>query len=62
MTTSHAIRYREKARELFKAAALASTDQLRDQFANLALQYEILAARMEGLADADQPEHPWPIH
>jgi hypothetical protein len=47
MATQHATRYREKARELYEASASASSDQLRDQFATLARQYELLASKLE---------------
>jgi hypothetical protein len=49
MATLHAIRYREKARELYEAAALATDDESRKQFTSLAGQYEQLAAWMEGI-------------
>jgi hypothetical protein len=48
---THALRYREKARELYEAAASAATIALRDQFALLARQYELLAANVENLSD-----------
>jgi hypothetical protein len=49
MATLHAISYREKARELYEAAALATDDESRKQFTSLAGQYEQLAAWMEGI-------------
>jgi hypothetical protein len=61
MASPHAIRYRQKASELFEAAAAAPTDELRDQFANLAIQYEILAARMDGLA-VSELRTSWLVH
>jgi hypothetical protein len=45
--TTYAIRYREKARELYEAAHSASTAELRGQLATLARQYELLAASAE---------------
>jgi hypothetical protein len=47
MAIAHAIRYREKIRELYEAAASAETAQLREQFTILARQYEHLAATLE---------------
>jgi hypothetical protein len=44
---THAIRYREKARELYAAAASASTEHLRAEFTKLARQYELLAVSVE---------------
>jgi hypothetical protein len=41
------IRHRVKARELYEASASASTEQLCDQFAILARQYELLASTVE---------------
>jgi hypothetical protein len=42
---THAIRYREKARELYEAADSATDDD----FTSLARQYEQLASWMEGV-------------
>jgi hypothetical protein len=42
-------RYREKARELREAAAIASNDHARKQFTILARQYEELATTLESM-------------
>jgi hypothetical protein len=42
-------RYREKARELREAAAIASNDHARKQFTILARQYEELANTLESM-------------
>jgi hypothetical protein len=47
MATVHALRYREKARKLYESAAAAANEHLREQFTNLARQYEHLAATLE---------------
>jgi hypothetical protein len=49
MATPHAIRYREKARELYEAAASATDNESRKQFTGLARQYEQLATWTEGV-------------
>ena len=56
MAMTHALRYREKARELYEAAVSASTEHGREQFAALARQYELLAIRIE----MSVPEPPVP--
>jgi hypothetical protein len=53
MATPQAVRYREKARKLYETGALASNGELRDQFTNLARQYEQLAAWMEGIGQCE---------
>jgi|HubBroStandDraft_4_1064222.scaffolds.fasta_scaffold964442_2 hypothetical protein len=55
MATPHAQRYREKARELYKAAALAASDELRKDFARLARQYEQLALTIENWGVPEPP-------
>jgi hypothetical protein len=42
-----AVHYREKARQLHEMAASAPNDQLHDDFATLARQYEQLAVSAE---------------
>jgi hypothetical protein len=62
MATTHAIRYREKARELHEVAASAAKDELRHQFTNLARQYEVLATSVENLSEPI-PTHPaWALN
>jgi hypothetical protein len=53
MAAVQAVRYREKARQLFEDATSASNEHLRDQLANLARQYEQLAAVLEEMSGAD---------
>jgi hypothetical protein len=55
MGTISAAHYREKARELHGAAASASDDEARNQFTDLARQYEQLADSAETLNDPSQP-------
>jgi|HubBroStandDraft_1064217.scaffolds.fasta_scaffold952508_2 hypothetical protein len=55
MATTHALRYREKARELYEAAASAANAQLCEQFTNLARQYELLAVSAENFGDPGRP-------
>jgi hypothetical protein len=62
MTTPHAIRYREKVRELYEAAASAPNDQLRREFTSLAQQYEYLAAALERLSDSSRPAPAWSLN
>ena len=50
MTVPQAVRYREKARELYEAADSAVNAKLRDQFTALARQYEQLAVNAENLS------------
>jgi hypothetical protein len=50
MAMLHALCYREKVRELYEAADLASTEELRERFASLARQYEHLAATLESMS------------
>jgi hypothetical protein len=45
------VNYREKARQLREMAAAAPDGPVRNQLGNLALQFDILAADAEGLAD-----------
>jgi hypothetical protein len=49
MKTTDVEHYREKARELYEAAASASNNETRTQFTNLARQYEQLADSAEKL-------------
>jgi hypothetical protein len=46
-----AVNYREKARQLREMAAAAPNGPVRNQLANLALQFDILAADVESPAD-----------
>jgi hypothetical protein len=55
METPRAIHYREKARELYEASASAPSDQLREQFAILARQYEVLASGVESMTQRWPP-------
>jgi hypothetical protein len=55
MATPHAIRYREKARELYEAAASAADNELRHKFTTLARQYEYLAASVENMKYPGEP-------
>ena len=55
METIDATHYREKARKLYEAAASASNDEARNQFTNLARQYEQLADSAETLNSPGQP-------
>ena len=58
MAAPQAIRYRDKARELYEMAASASTGELREQFATLARQYEHLAASVETMSAAARLQLP----
>ncbi len=53
MAAIDALRYREKARELYEASAAAGNDELRHQFVRLARQYELLAVSAESMGDPD---------
>jgi hypothetical protein len=50
MGTVQALRYREKARELYALAAAAANEHLREQFTTRARQYEHLAATLESMS------------
>jgi hypothetical protein len=53
MATLRAVRYREKACELYEVAASAANAELREQFTSLARQYEHLAEWIEGIGQHD---------
>jgi hypothetical protein len=55
MPTTHALHYRQKARELYAEAASAPSEELRHQFTTLARQYEYLAATVENMNYPDDP-------
>jgi hypothetical protein len=55
MAMTHALRYREKARELYAEADSATSDELRNQHASLARQYEELALSTESMSESEAP-------
>lgn len=55
MATTNAERYRKIAREFYEGAASAASDELRNQFARLAFEYELLADDIENMGDPDEP-------
>jgi hypothetical protein len=50
MAAVQAVRYREKARQLFEDATSAANEHLREEFTSSARRYEHLAATLESMS------------